>query len=191
MISTWLAPRLARFDIHYGWAVVAVTFLAALVSAGVAGAPGVFIGPLQKEFGWSTAEISSALSIRFFLFGLTAPFAAALMNRYGLRNVSFIALICVGVSLLLSLGMTQIWHMVALWGVLGGIGTGMTALVLAATVSARCASRPCRRHLDREFRHGTVDLSAYDRSHYRAFGLAGGTRRTLRDSPLRRPACCW
>lgn len=137
MISNWLAPRLARHNIHYGWAMVAVTFLAALVSAGVAGAPGVFISPLQKEFGWSTAEISWALSIRFFLFGLTAPFAAALMNRYGLRNVSFTALVCVGVSLIVSLGMTQIWHMVALWGVLGGIGTGMTALVLGATVSTR------------------------------------------------------
>ena len=56
-------------------------------AAGTVGAPGVFIVPLQKEFGWTTAEISSALSIRFVLFGLMAPFAAALMNRYGLRNV--------------------------------------------------------------------------------------------------------
>ena len=67
---------------------VAVTFLTALISAGTVGAPGVFIVPLQKEFGWTTAEISSALSIRFILFGLMAPFAAALMNRYGLRNVT-------------------------------------------------------------------------------------------------------
>jgi MFS family permease len=137
MISDWLAPRLARRNIHYGWAMVAVTFLAALVSAGVAGAPGVFIVALQKEFNWTTAEISSALSIRFFLFGLTAPFAAALMNRYGLRAVSATALIFVAMSLVLSLGMTQVWHMMLLWGVLGGIGTGMTALVLGATVSAR------------------------------------------------------
>jgi sugar phosphate permease len=137
MISDWLAPRLTARNIHYAWAMVVVTFVAALVSAGVAGAPGVFISPLQKEFGWSTAEISSALSIRFFLFGLTAPFAAALMNRYGLRTVSATALIFVALSLLLSLGMTQLWHMMALWGVLGGIGTGMTALVLGATVSAR------------------------------------------------------
>lgn len=137
MISEWLAPRLARRNIHYGWAMVAVTFLAALVSAGVAGAPGVFIAPLQQEFNWTTAEISSALSIRFFLFGLTAPFAAALMNRYGLRAVSGTALIFVAASLLLSLGMTRVWHMMVLWGVLGGIGTGMTALVLGATVSAR------------------------------------------------------
>src|ERR1700759_2329978 len=87
MISNWLSAVLARRNIHYGWVMVGVTFLTALVSAGAVGAPGVFIVPLQKEFGWTTAQISSALSIRFILFGLMAPFAAALMNRYGLRHV--------------------------------------------------------------------------------------------------------
>jgi sugar phosphate permease len=137
MIAHWLAPRLDRIGVHYGWAMVAVTFLTAIVGAGIAGAPGVFIAPLQKEFGWSTAEISTALSIRFFLFGLTAPFAAALMNRFGLRTVTVVALVCVAISLIVSLWMTQVWHMIALWGILGGIGTGMTALVLGATVATR------------------------------------------------------
>jgi MFS family permease len=137
MISGWLSTALARRNIHYGWAMIAVTFVTALVSAAAVGAPGVFIVPLQKEFGWSTAEISSAMSIRFVLFGLMAPFAAALMNRYGLRNVTLIALLVVAASLILSLGMTQVWQLMALWGVAVGIGTGMTALVLGATVAAR------------------------------------------------------
>ena len=63
----------------------------------------MFIVPLQKEFGWSTAEISSALSIRFILFGLMAPFAAALLNRYGLRNVTLSALLVVVSGLVASL----------------------------------------------------------------------------------------
>ena len=121
MISGWLAPALARRNIHYGWAMIAVTFVTALVSAAAVGAPGVFIVPLQKEFGWSTAEISSAMSIRFILFGLMAPFAAALMNRYGLRNVTLTALVLVFASLVLSLGMTQLWQLVALWGFAVGI----------------------------------------------------------------------
>jgi MFS family permease len=137
MISGWLAPALARRNIHYGWAMIAVTFVTALVSAAAVGAPGVFIVPLQKEFGWTTAEISSAMSIRFVLFGLMAPFAAALMNRYGLRNMTLLALLVVVVSLILSLGMTQVWQLMALWGVAVGIGTGMTALVLGATVATR------------------------------------------------------
>jgi MFS family permease len=137
MISNWLSAALARRNIHYGWVMVGVTFLTALVSAGAVGAPGVFIVPLQKEFGWSTAQISSALSIRFILFGLMAPFAAALMNRYGLRNVTLAALLTVVAALVISLAMTQVWQLILLWGVVVGIGTGMTALVLGATIAAR------------------------------------------------------
>jgi len=137
LISNWLSAALARHNIHYGWVMVGVTFLTALITAGTVGAPGVFIVPLQKEFGWSTAEISSALSIRFILFGLMAPFAAALMNRYGLRNVTLSALLIVASALVASLAMTKVWHLMLLWGVVIGIGTGMTALVLGATIAAR------------------------------------------------------
>src|SRR3954463_9981015 len=137
MISNWLSATLASRNIHYAWVMVAVTFLTSLISAGTVGAPGVFIAPLQQEFGWSTAEISSALSIRFVLFGLMAPFAAALLNRYGLRNITLLAQLIVVSALLASLAMTQVWHLVLLWGVVIGIGTGMTALVLGATVATR------------------------------------------------------
>ena len=137
MISNWLSAALARRNIHYGWVMVGVTFLTALVTAGTVGAPGVFIVPLQQEFGWTTAEISSALSIRFILFGLMAPFAAALLNRYGLRNVTLSALLIVASALVASLAMTKVWQLMLLWGVVIGIGTGMTALVLGATVAAR------------------------------------------------------
>ena len=137
MISNWLSDALARRNIHYGWAMVGVTFFTSLISAGTVGAPGVFIVPLQHEFGWTTAEISSALSVRFILFGLMAPFAAALLNRYGLRNVTLSALLVVASALVASLAMTKVWQLMLLWGVVIGIGTGMTALVLGATIAAR------------------------------------------------------
>src|SRR3989440_3603720 len=137
MLSNRVSAVLARRNVHYAWVMVGVTFFAALVSAGTVGAPGVFIVPLQQEFGWTTAEISSALSIRFILFGLMAPFAAALLNRYGLRNMSLLSLSIVASALLASLAMTQVWQLMLLWGVVIGIGTGMTALVLGATIAAR------------------------------------------------------
>ena len=137
MISNWLAAELSRRNIHYGWVMVGVTFFTALITAGTVGAPGVFIVPLQHEFGWSTAEISSALSIRFILFGLMAPFAAALLNRYGLRNMTLLAQLIVVSALVASLVMTKVWQLMLLWGVVIGIGTGMTALVLGATVATR------------------------------------------------------
>jgi sugar phosphate permease len=136
-LSDAVAGGLARRGIHYGWAVAAVTFLTMLVTAGAVGAPGVLILPLQREFGWDTATIGSALAVRLVLFGLMGPFAAALMNRYGPRRIVLLALALIAGGLLASLGMTQVWQLVLLWGVVVGIGTGLTALVLGATVATR------------------------------------------------------
>ncbi|WP_088185667.1 MFS transporter, partial [Sphingobium sp. Z007] len=137
MLSTLLARRLFARNIHYGWAVAGTTFLTMLVIAGAVGAPGVLIVPLQKEFGWSAADISGALAIRFLLFGGMGPFAAAFINRFGVRRMMLISLSIVIGGMLLSLGMTELWQLVLLWGVVIGIGTGLTAMVLGATVATR------------------------------------------------------
>jgi MFS family permease len=137
MTSSRIVSAFARRNIHYGWVVVAVTFLTLLVTAGAMGTPGVMIVPLENEFGWSDAQISSALALRILLFGLFGPFAAALMNRFGVRRVIISALALIAAGLLISLMMTQVWQLVLLWGVVVGIGTGLTAMVLAATVATR------------------------------------------------------
>ncbi len=136
-LSNRLATALGARKIFYGWAVVGSTFLVMLSNAGVMGAPGVFIGPLQKEFGWSAADISSAFAIRLAIYGLIAPFAAALINRFGVRAVVIAAIAMVSAGVLASTFMTELWQLVALWGVVVGLGTGMVALVLGATVAAR------------------------------------------------------
>jgi sugar phosphate permease len=137
MVSSPIAAALARRNVHYGWIVVGVTFVTMLVTAGAMGAPGVLIVPLEHEFGWDNAQISSALALRLLLFGLFGPFAAAFMNRFGLRRVMIAAVSLIAAGLLLSLAMTQVWQLVVLWGVVVGIGTGLTAIVLAATVATR------------------------------------------------------
>ena len=136
-ISAPVAAALQRRGVHYGWVVVATTFLTMLVTAAAMSAPGVLLLPLQREFGWSTAVISSAMALRLVFFGLMGPFAAAFINRYGTRNVILSALLLIAAGLAASLGMRHIWQLVVTWGVLVGLGTGLTALVLAATVSAR------------------------------------------------------
>jgi sugar phosphate permease len=123
--------------VHYGWVVVAATFVTMLATAAAVGAPGVLLLPLQREFGWSTAAISTALALRLLLFGLMGPFNAALINRWGLRIVTLSALCLIGCALALSVAMTRLWQLILLWGVGVGVGTGLTAVVLAATVSAR------------------------------------------------------
>lgn len=137
MVSSALAARLGRRNVHYGWVVVAVTFLTMLVTAAAMGAPGVLIVPLEKEFGWSTSQISAALALRLVLFGLLGPFAAAFMNRFGVRRVIVSALALISLGFLLSMGMTRVWQLMLLWGLVVGVGTGMTAMVLAATVATR------------------------------------------------------
>ncbi len=137
MASSLLAGALARRGIHYGWVMVALTFLVSVSSAGAMGVMGAFLLPVQREFGWDTASISGALGLRLLLFGLMAPFAAVLMQRYGLRRTVVTALALVVAGCVASMAMTQLWQLWLFWGVVTGLGTGMTALVLGATVASR------------------------------------------------------
>ena len=105
MLAQALARRLSRAGIHYGWAIVAIVFLLALTTAGCMGISGALIIPLTKEFGWSTEQISVALALRIVLFGLMAPFTAALIDKYGLRVV-LIALALIEIGLIGALVMT-------------------------------------------------------------------------------------
>ena len=137
MLSDILAPALARRGIHYGWVLVAVTFVTMVATSASMGVLGVMILPLKGEFGWDTGMISGALALRLVLFGLMGPFAAALIQRYGLRAVVTVALALIVTGLGASTLMTQAWQLWASWGLLVGFGTGMTALVLGATVANR------------------------------------------------------
>ncbi|AXK82205.1 MFS transporter [Pseudolabrys taiwanensis] len=137
MVSTALAATLGRRRIHYGWVVVGATFFTMLVTAAAMGVPGVLIVPLEKEFGWTTSEISIALAVRLILFGLLGPFAAAFMNRFGVRRVIVVALTLICIGFLGSLRMTELWQLMLCWGLIIGVGTGLTAMVLAATVATR------------------------------------------------------
>ena len=137
MVSQRLSASLTARGGYYGWVVVALTFLTMLSTAGVMGSAGILIRPLQKEFGWTTEQVSIALSVRLVFYGLLGPFAAVFMNRWGIRTVASAALIMLMSAIFASFFMTQLWQLIALWGVVIGVGTGMTALVLGATVATR------------------------------------------------------
>ncbi len=137
MLADILAPLLARRGIHYGWVVAFVTFLTMLATAAAMGMPGVLIVPLETEYHWSAAAISGPLALRLLLFGAVAPFAAAVMLRYGLRRVGVSALALIVLGLGLATRMTALWQLWLTWGVLIGLATGLTAMVLAATVANR------------------------------------------------------
>ena len=124
-----------RRRLHPAWIVAGVAFLALVGAAGFRAAPGVLMVPLQQEFGWSTTVLSAAVSINLVLFGLTAPFAAALMERFGIRAVTATALVMIGAGSALTVLVTQSWQILLTWGLLIGLGTGSMALVFAATIA--------------------------------------------------------
>src|SRR3954451_20785798 len=126
-----------RAGVHYAWVVAGLTFLTLLATAGVRATPSVLIVPLEREFGWSRATISLAISVNLLLYGLIGPFAAALMDRVGVRRTMLGSLVTVGAGVALSTRIAAPWQLVLLWGVVVGGGTGMTALVLGATVVNR------------------------------------------------------
>ncbi len=123
--------------LHYAWIIAGVTFLILLVGAGVRSSPGVLVVPLEKEFGWSRATISFAVGVNICLYGLIAPFAAATMDRFGLRRTIMVALCAVGTGIAITPLMTESWQLILLWGVVVGSGIGFTANVLAAMIASR------------------------------------------------------
>jgi predicted MFS family arabinose efflux permease len=122
---------------HPAWLVAATAFVALVGAAGFRAAPGALMVPLNHEFGWSTSVMSLAVSINLVLFGLTAPFAAALMDKFGIRTVTTAALLLVAMGSGLTLFMTESFQLLITWGVLIGLGTGSMALVFAATIANR------------------------------------------------------
>ncbi|MDB5888755.1 MAG: transporter [Rhodocyclales bacterium] len=135
-VAQWTQKRVGK-RFHYAWVAVALTFLVMLITAGTRATPSVMMVPLEQAFGWDRATVSLALSINLALFGLMGPFAAAAMERFGLRTTVLTALsvLCAGIAL--SSLMRHSWQMWLLWGVVVGCATGATSMTLGATVVSR------------------------------------------------------
>ncbi len=137
-VTQSLTPEIpGRRRIHPAWIIAAVAFVAVLAAAGFRSVPGVLMDPLHSEFGWSHGTIGLAMSINMTLFGLTAPFAAALMDTFGVRPVLAGALTLIATGTFLGVFMTASWQLLLLWGVLVGIGTGSISMGFVATVATR------------------------------------------------------
>src|SRR6187549_1674784 len=123
--------------IYYGWIVVGITCLVLLTSAGIRSTPGILMVPLENEFHWSRATIALAVSINLILYGCIGPFAAAVMDRFGIRRSVICALALVACGVASTSLMQYPWQLILMWGFLVGSGTGFLATVLAATIAAR------------------------------------------------------
>ena len=130
-----LRPVVSR--LHYAWIIVAVTFVAVIVTAGVRATPGVLIVPLEAEFHWSRATISFALGVNLLLYGAIGPFAAAIMDRFGVRRTMILSFAASAAGVALTPAMTEAWQLILLWGCVVGLSTGFIGAYLAAFIAAR------------------------------------------------------
>ncbi|MCW2817678.1 MAG: transporter [Marmoricola sp.] len=133
---TVLSPSPARARSRAWW-VAGATLAALVAAAGFRSSTGALLEPLESEFGWSRATTSGAVTLNLVVYGLTAPFAAALMERFGVRRVVSLALVLVAAGSGLTVVMTRPWQLWLLWGLPVGVGTGAMALVLGAIVANR------------------------------------------------------
>lgn len=126
-----------RDRIHPAWIVAGVTFLALLASAGFRSTVGLFIVPFEQDFGWTRDQVSLAISINLVCYGLIAPFAAAIVERFGARRLMMVALGVVAAGAGLTTMMSALWQLKVLWGLAIGTATGAISIPLSAIVATR------------------------------------------------------
>ena len=123
--------------LHRAWPIAAVTFLALIAAAAFRSTTSILFMPIEMEFGWTRETTSLAVSVNLVLYGVTAPFAATLMERYSIRRVAPLALLLVALGSGLTVFMREAWQLILLWGIFVGLGTGAIALVFGSMVANR------------------------------------------------------
>ena len=102
-----------------------LALFALLAGAAFRSTTGALFEPLEHEFGWSRTGTSGAVTANLIFYGLTAPFAAAAMERFGVKRVIITGLTLVALGAGLTTVMTSLWQLWVWWGLFIGIGTGV------------------------------------------------------------------
>src|SRR2546425_7488881 len=118
--------------LHYAWVVLATTPLVLLASGGVRAAIGVFVKPLEAEFGWSRTALSFAVAMSIALYGLTGPVVGRLADRWGPRWILTGGVALVGIGTVAGAGVTQFWQFFVAVGLIAAIGSSAPAAPGAA-----------------------------------------------------------
>jgi MFS family permease len=122
---------------HPGWVVLAAVMVAMITASGLRNVFGVFIQPLEAEFGWDRASLSGTAALSLFLLGAVGPFVGRLADRWGPRRVLALALLLLGIGTVLSSFVRALWHLYVATGILMAVGAGGTGMATAASVAAR------------------------------------------------------
>jgi MFS family permease len=123
--------------VHYSWIILTITFFSIIVAGIIRSSSGVFILPFEAEFGWDRSVISLAFAISLFLYGISGPFMAALIENIGLKKMMVSAMLTLMAGVVLTFFMRNSWQLIVIWGVIIGLGSGLFLTVLSPYVANR------------------------------------------------------
>ena len=127
----------ARKRLYYGWIVLAAVVFVMLGGSGIRAVFGVFIKPIEAEFGWTRAQLSGAAALSLFVLGAVSPMVGWLADVWGPRRVMLLATAVLGVGTILASFVGHLWQMYVTAGVLMAAGAGGLGIATTATVAAR------------------------------------------------------
>ena len=123
--------------IHYSWIILIISFFSIIVAGIIRSSSGVFIDPFENEFGWDRSVISLAFAIGLFLYGISGPFMASLLEVFGLKKMMVGSMITLLIGIVLTFFMQQSWQLIIIWGIIIGLGSGLFLTVLSPYIANR------------------------------------------------------
>lgn len=101
---------------------------------------GVFVGPLQREFGWGRGEIQTAILFSTGLAVIAAPLAGEMVRRFGTRRTIVSGLVGIALACLLASRMQGVlWQLYAAYALMSLLGTGAGAVPWTSLIASHFA----------------------------------------------------
>src|SRR5690349_11292432 len=108
-----------------------------MTASGVRTAFGVYVRPMEAEFGWSRAALSGVAAVSLLLLGAVSPLAGRLADRWGPRRVMTLSIALLGVGSISSAFVSHLWQVYVTAGILMALGSGGAGLAAGTAVIAR------------------------------------------------------
>ncbi|MDR7543788.1 MAG: MFS transporter [Armatimonadota bacterium] len=136
-----ISGMVPQIRVHRAWVVLGGVTLILLASSGLRSSFGVFIKPLEAEFGWSRVALSVVASLSLLLYGAMGPLVGRIADRFGPRGVLMAAALLLGAGTMATSRVTSLWHLYLAAGVITAMGAGSAAMSVAASLAARWFDR--------------------------------------------------
>lgn len=130
-------PPTRTAGVFFGWWVVLGFAVMAFLSTGIRFAIGPFLKPMVDELGLDRGSFSLVVAVSLFLYGAFMPVAGTLADRFGVRPVALAGSVLLGLALVVTGFVTQLWQLYVVYGVLASIGLAATGPVVASAIVAR------------------------------------------------------